>query len=345
MMKIASTVGGALAALLIATAAAPSMQAQAASVHEAGGNSALVKKMSSELGTLAANYWTQKLNDYKVRIDRALSSEDLAALNKLRVRWSMLLDQALAEMHAKHHSNSGVEGDGSSVAMEVSDPEQKLQEVMGIFEAAKEIAGRYEPQLSPLKGNVTDDASTFITTVADRAERFAADNRDVLAKDAQASDMMPARKDLDNLAASFKSGKDQRDFMMVYDMAIQPIILLYDGADLAALLNQAGSLSKPIAGIEMPDVSALRQNFPNPASATTTIAFKLPEGGGGASVLRLFNAAGELVGTYDQGSLSAGDHSADIDVSKLPSGSYLYHLTVQTTSGARVYSKTMQVVH
>ncbi len=301
--------------------------------------SPVMKQMMGEIGQAATEYWTPKLNEYKTRIDRALPASDLETLNRLRVRWAMLLDEQLAEVRTSAQAAHGK----ASVAMKVKGPE-RFSEIMEIFTTATEIASRNRDQVSGLQNNVLDDVASFLGTVSDRAATFADANANAISKDPDAKAIAAKRGDLDAIASDLRSEKSRKDFSMIYSMAVEPIIWLYNGADLGALLSQAGGIAKPIAGIEMPDASALKQNFPNPATTSTTITYTLNDASS-ATVVRLYDNRGTLVATYDQGAQGAGEHSLTVDVTDLASGSYLYHLSTQTPKGARVYSKTMQVVH
>ena len=75
-----------VATLMLAAAAASPLLAQhyqdrtARRSREA---SPLIQKMEAELGQAALDYWTPKLNQYKISVDQTLSAEDLAALNRL----------------------------------------------------------------------------------------------------------------------------------------------------------------------------------------------------------------------------------------------------------------------
>jgi flagellar hook assembly protein FlgD len=65
-------------------------------------------------------------------------------------------------------------------------------------------------------------------------------------------------------------------------------------------------------------------NFPNPFNATTAISFKLQTPGHVS--LRVYDTAGKLVATLEDGWLEAGTHEALFDASKLPSGIYFYRI-------------------
>lgn len=335
-MKIGVRTASMFAALAIAGIAATPASAQRCGTKSEC--SPVMKQMVGEMCRATGEYWTPKLNDYKVRIDRALSSTDLDALNKLRVRFAMLVDEHLREAGADAKAV-----DGNKVQLKLKARSGKLNDAMGLIMEAREIASRYRGEVA-LADNVIEDLSGFVTVVAERAEQFAAANQSSISKDPEASKALSKRADFQTIAADIRSEKTRKDFAMIFDMAIEPILWLYNGGDLMALLSQAAPVPKPIAGIEMPDFSALKQNFPNPATSSTKITYTLGDASS-ATVVRLFDSRGDLVATYDRGAEGAGEHSLDVDVSGLASGSYLYHLTIQTNNGPRVYSKTMQVVH
>ncbi len=87
-----------------------------------------------------------------------------------------------------------------------------------------------------------------------------------------------------------------------------------------------------MAGVE------LLGNMPNPASTATTLAFRIPE----RSRVRigLFAADGKALRSILDRTVEAGEHRLPVDVSALPSGSYLYTME----NGRYRISKRMTVV-
>jgi len=69
---------------------------------------------------------------------------------------------------------------------------------------------------------------------------------------------------------------------------------------------------------------ALGQNYPNPVNRSTAITWQLPAASDVS--ISLFDALGREVMTVVDGVHSAGTHRADLDVSGLPVGVYLYRL-------------------
>ena len=83
----------------------------------------------------------------------------------------------------------------------------------------------------------------------------------------------------------------------------------------------------------------LAQNYPNPFNPATTIRFSVATSA--QTSLKIYDMGGRLVNTLVNGSLDAGNHQVTWDASGLPSGMYVYRLTVgdQTASGKMMYLK------
>jgi hypothetical protein len=72
-------------------------------------------------------------------------------------------------------------------------------------------------------------------------------------------------------------------------------------------------------------------NYPNPASASTTIQVELPVEG--RVLIRVYNAAGmEMTNVVNENKL-AGIHRYAVNMEKYTSGMYYYTITVQTRNG------------
>ncbi len=82
------------------------------------------------------------------------------------------------------------------------------------------------------------------------------------------------------------------------------------------------------------DDPLLGQNFPNPSSTHTTIPFSVPHES--FVVLRLMNSSGKEVSKLAEGRFQSGQYQAEVAVSQLPSGTYLYQLYVdERLAGSR----------
>lgn len=68
----------------------------------------------------------------------------------------------------------------------------------------------------------------------------------------------------------------------------------------------------------------LAQNFPNPFNPYTNIHFSIPKDGNVS--LKVYNILGNLVSTFSDGFMKAGEYNAEFDGSNLASGIYFYTL-------------------
>ncbi len=78
----------------------------------------------------------------------------------------------------------------------------------------------------------------------------------------------------------------------------------------------------------VPNTYSLSQNYPNPFNPVTTIAFSLKEEG--PVNLEIYNAAGQLVKTVINKTMSPGQHTVSVSATDMASGMYIY--TIQSGS-------------
>jgi hypothetical protein len=88
-------------------------------------------------------------------------------------------------------------------------------------------------------------------------------------------------------------------------------------------------VSSDITGTELPKAYSLAQNFPNPFNPSTRIQFALPSKGHVS--LKIYNVAGQLVRTLQDGVMDAGSHELTWDGSNnlgksVASGVYFYKI-------------------
>jgi hypothetical protein len=323
--------------------------------------SPIMDKMATELGRQAAEFWTARLNGYKARIDRMLTPADLEKLNRMRVRFGvMLADHAELRAHSEVKVADDAEkrvvvrnekrivngettesNDKRKIEIRVEASSDDALEILGLHQEVKGLAESYRDNMDALGRDVLADAATFLRTMKEAGNRFVEANRVEVERTEDGKHMAMALSAGDDVVNALNDPESQPMIQMVYSMAVEPLIMLYDGSDLANFFQQ-GPLSSAVTGLKLPETNALRQNVPNPATSKTTISYVL-EQPSSETTLRVYDASGALVGTYDQGAVEAGEHSATIDLSSVPSGVYLYHLTVKTPAGERVFSKAMQV--
>ena len=89
--------------------------------------------------------------------------------------------------------------------------------------------------------------------------------------------------------------------------------------------------------LEIPKEFYLSQNYPNPFNSTTVISFKLPEAGN--VQLKVYDILGREVATILDEYKSAGEYNQFFDAYNLPSGIYIYQLSVNTVSGNNFIKK------
>jgi flagellar hook assembly protein FlgD len=391
-------------------------------------DSALARQLGEELSKLAGSYWSEKINSYRVRIDRMMTSNDQATLNQLRVRWGIATADTSAhgmgdglkmmanfskggmrtidddvmqddielkkrsdgtlvrvrkevkitvdngkadtviteteeavgadELADGHHGTVEIavmsKDDGeTNVAAKLNINGQELDQTQGlemvmnmmvasgderaiVVKSTKDMANRYRPQLDELKKTIFSDVAGFMGIVADHIDGFVQQHSDNIGSDKVAA----LATNIHKMREGFVSGELQEGLGMIYTLLGEPLLMLYNGSDIGDLVP--ASIAAPVPGMKMSGTTTLRQSFPNPASSKATISYTLNEASS-ATVLRLYDASGKVVGTYDQGAQSAGEHNATLDVSAITPGTYLYHLTVQTPKGEQVFSKTLQV--
>ncbi|MGE3801378.1 MAG: T9SS type A sorting domain-containing protein [Candidatus Kapaibacterium sp.] len=208
-----------------------------------------------------------------------------------------------------------------------------------ILSSTWDIADRNRVELDALKGQIKADMKEFAEAMEQEIANYAETHRSELSAEAYAS----LTEKSEHAGTLFESDEFVQSIEPLYNVVFEPMILLYNGSDINPVLTS--TIAEPVAGISLDANSTLKQSYPNPASDKVTIAFTLPEGSQSSeTTLRLFNAKGSEVQRLDLGSVGTGDHTAQLDISNLPAGTYLYHLTVQTANGEQVFSKKMDVV-
>jgi len=78
-------------------------------------------------------------------------------------------------------------------------------------------------------------------------------------------------------------------------------------------------------GQTLPTSFSLEQNFPNPFNPVTTISYSLPEQT--HVKLEVYNMQGQLIAILENGTKSAGTHTAKWNASQATTGIYLYQIT------------------
>jgi len=95
--------------------------------------------------------------------------------------------------------------------------------------------------------------------------------------------------------------------------------------DIADTVNVSSGIEDQFIGNhESSNGLTLSQNYPNPATALTSINFFLVQSG--PVTLQVMNLVGQEVATLVSGDLSSGEHQINFDTSRLPEGVYIYIL-------------------
>jgi hypothetical protein len=94
--------------------------------------------------------------------------------------------------------------------------------------------------------------------------------------------------------------------------------------------NSSGFTMEELQVNEVPEESALHNNYPNPFNPTTTVDYQLPAD---ADIrIELFNIAGQRIMTLLDDNQSAGIYSLSVDLSAFSSGVYLIRMVAQSES-------------
>jgi hypothetical protein len=99
------------------------------------------------------------------------------------------------------------------------------------------------------------------------------------------------------------------------------------------------TLHQDVVTVTLASDFRLAQNYPNPFNPTTNIRFTVPTAS--QTTLKVYDMNGRLVTTLVNGLVDAGTHQVAWNASDMPSGMYIYRLTVgdQTASGKMMFVK------
>ena len=151
------------------------------------------KKMVDEIGSTAVTWWNPRLNKYKRSIDQVLSAEDLETLNRMRVRFAILLET----VGPKIGEEFSMDENDTEVDLEVeADNGAMVFELMEIWTGTLELAIRYEEQLKPLNGKVFNDVVGFADEIAVAVETYSEEHRAELEADEKGGEFMASREEV-----------------------------------------------------------------------------------------------------------------------------------------------------
>ena len=118
-------------------------------------------------------------------------------------------------------------------------------------------------------------------------------------------------------------------------------ISLTDSGSFATACDAAGPCNTVGVGVEeLPRMSVLEQNYPNPMSARSVIGFRLAQGDAGLVSLRVFDVSGRRIRTLARGWRPAGPHQIEWDRTddsgaRVGRGVYFYRLETAGRTLAR----------
>ena len=307
------------------------------------------RQLIDEAGSQFIDYWNPRLNEYKRTIDRTLSPNDLEKLNAMRVRWGILMDRMARQMEQQSQVEMA-DKDDAEMTFDIGEENgEDLMEVMEIWMGTMALGSRYRSGLDNLSEMVVEDIGGFTTVMATFVDDYTELHRSELQGDEKGKELLSNRNEISDKIRKVgaKFSMENKGFAEVYSIAVEPLIMLYNGGSLGDLLpfisNQTSGADLDVVAGLLPQGGVLKQNYPNPASAKTTIPFTLAVPST-TTTLRVYASNGDLVETVELGAFEQGEHSYEIDVSSYAAGSYLYHLTVNTDEEEIIYSKVMQVV-
>jgi hypothetical protein len=205
---------------------------------------------------------------------------------------------------------------------------------------SKWMANNYRSQLDNLADVVLADLGVFADTLTNFVDRYVASHAADLARVPELRHDLEAKADVKELRRMLRH---PRSFKAMYSDRTEPFVLLYNGEGLSKLLGSTlGGESESSMTSHLPDNSMLQQNSPNPASKSTRITSPLPDASSQTAV-RIFYTHGEVVMELNEGAKEAGEHQVTLDLSSLPSGSYVYQIAAHFPAGEQVSAKVMQV--
>ncbi len=118
-----------------------------------------------------------------------------------------------------------------------------------------------------------------------------------------------------------------------------PDVLLGNGKGGVFFYQNSGTSSVMALAGSKPEEIALEQNYPNPFNPSTTIPFSLPSE---AFVsLEIFDLLGRKIETVINNHMNSGKYSIHYGATNLPSGTYVYRLSVRSHQRVHAVSRRM----
>jgi hypothetical protein len=120
----------------------------------------------------------------------------------------------------------------------------------------------------------------------------------------------------------------------------------YSNSD-CILVDESPPWGKELAGSLIPDVYALRENYPNPFNPVTTIRYELPEDS--FTELRIYDIMGREIRTLVNGNEAVGYKNIlwdgkDSSGNPVSSGMYIYHFSATSRKSNLQFSQTRKMI-
>jgi hypothetical protein len=288
-----------------------------------------IVQLQRELGTVTSDYWQMHLNGYRNVIDQVVSPEDLDTLNRMRARFAILSWQ---------------------LANDTTDREERKQEIVETYRGTAAISEHNREACNQLRGVMLQHFAKFFALLKRQMDSLVATHGGTT--DPSIDSLLSDLDMLDTMLAQLGTKEQESQLEMIYRMTGAPMAMLYAGTDLKTMMEQFEAVmeaegmpmnTRTIPGFAMlPESSLLEDARYDSAAGRATIDYTLPEPC--SVLLRIYDADGDVIESYDQGTRSAGKQSIVADLSTLDAGPYLYQLTINTSRGEQVYSKILQVV-
>ncbi|HZV11854.1 MAG TPA: T9SS type A sorting domain-containing protein [Candidatus Kapabacteria bacterium] len=132
-------------------------------------------------------------------------------------------------------------------------------------------------------------------------------------------------------------------YMVLVDIVGKPVfesqVITIGGETDSLAFNITYNPNAVNEGEQIPVQSYLAQNYPNPFSQGTDIAFTISDASASIT-LTVYDEAGKVIGTAAQGTYAQGAHTIHVDASALPAGVHAYVLRVN----GQVWMRQMIVV-
>ena len=311
------------------------------------------RKIFEELKTEMQNYKDNNvfpaMAQWKEKLDKAMSAEDLATLNTLRQKASELRKIRMEEMKAKreempakreemrNNKEKMSRAEIKAMMKEMKEERKESQEEMkAIGEQVKPLAEKYNEVLTSITAEAKDKSEEWKNGMKKIHESWKA----------------KYESELDNMKNAGRRGKRdfkrerkgmKREMKNEFDLNSDRAVIkfmLWDGEKLDEMPRHmpGGPMMRPDDAPEHSFMNSVEEtsafannvmNYPNPFEEKTNIFFTLQSG---EDVnITLIDNTGNTVGTIFSGKLEAGEHSIEFnagssDFKDITSGTYIYRI-------------------